>query len=198
MEIYGDLEAGCLSHSVSPIKPASPPRKAGPGRLFCDPCDDADQLLGHHHYLDICFSCRKLLAGNKDIFMYRGDTPFCSEECRQEQIEIDEAREKRSSQTGRAEEQRQRQQQKQSTPRIPEDDDGEDERFEWSDIAHGKAALLPILRLFAAAGRMMKGAGAMSTMKPPSSPLLDGHGHHFLEECSLCGKSLSGDIFMYR
>ncbi|XP_037480729.1 uncharacterized protein LOC119358148 [Triticum dicoccoides] len=119
MEIYGDLEAGCLSHSVSPIKPASPPRKAGPGRLFCDPCDDADQLLGHHHYLDICFSCRKLLAGNKDIFMYRGDTPFCSEECRQEQIEIDEAREKRSSQTGRAEEQRQRQQQKQSTPRIP-------------------------------------------------------------------------------
>ncbi|XP_037474642.1 knob-associated histidine-rich protein-like [Triticum dicoccoides] len=45
---------------------------------------------------------------------------------------------------------------------------------------------------------MMKGAGAMSTMKPPSSPLLDGHGHHFLEECSLCGKSLSGDIFMYR
>ena len=22
--------------------------------------------------------------------------------------------------------------------------------------------------------------------------------HHFLEECSLCAKSLSGDIFMYR
>lgn len=49
----------------------------------------------------------------------------------------------------------------------------------------------------------MKGAGAMSTMKPPSSPLYyvheaDGHGHHYLEECSLCGKSLSGDIFMYR
>nr|KYP67098.1 hypothetical protein KK1_013418 [Cajanus cajan] len=26
--------------------------------------------------------------------MYRGDTPFCSEECRQEQIERDEAKEK--------------------------------------------------------------------------------------------------------
>jgi hypothetical protein len=51
------------------VKPASSPRK--PGRLFCDPCDDADELLGHHHYLDICFSCRKLLAGNRDIFMYR-------------------------------------------------------------------------------------------------------------------------------
>jgi hypothetical protein len=46
--------------------------------------------------------------------------PFCSEECRQEQIEIDEASEKRSKQTGRAEEQqRQRQQQKQSPQRIP-------------------------------------------------------------------------------
>uniref|UniRef100_A0ACD5UDH0 Uncharacterized protein n=1 Tax=Avena sativa TaxID=4498 RepID=A0ACD5UDH0_AVESA len=116
MEVYGDLEAGCLSYSASPVKPASSPRKAG--RLFCDPCDDAEELHGHHHYLDICFSCRKLLAGNRDIFMYRGDMPFCSEECRQEQIEIDEAREKRSKQTGRAEEQ-QRQQQKQSPHRIP-------------------------------------------------------------------------------
>ncbi|KAM0848274.1 hypothetical protein ACQ4PT_054492 [Festuca glaucescens] len=118
MEVYGDLEAGCLSHSVSPVKPESSPRN--PGRLFCDPCDDADEHLGRHHYLDICFSCRKLLPGNRDIFMYRGDMPFCSEECRQEQIEIDEASEKRSKQTGRAEEQqRQRQQQKQSPQRIP-------------------------------------------------------------------------------
>lgn len=50
---------------------------------------------------------------------------------------------------------------------------------------------------------MMKGAAAMSTMKPPSSPMFyvheaDAHGHYFLEQCSLCGKSLSGDIFMYR
>jgi hypothetical protein len=44
--------------------------------------------------------------------------PFCSEECRQEQIEIDEAREQRSKQTGRAEQERQRQQ-KASHPRIP-------------------------------------------------------------------------------
>lgn len=31
---------------------------------------------------------------NLGIFVCRGDTPFCSEECRQEQIEIDEAKEK--------------------------------------------------------------------------------------------------------
>ncbi|KAE8722537.1 poly(U)-specific endoribonuclease-B-like [Hibiscus syriacus] len=49
------------------------------------------------HFLDSCFLCRKPLGGNKDIFMYRGDTAFCSEECRQEQIDIDEAKEKSNS-----------------------------------------------------------------------------------------------------
>ncbi|XP_014520094.1 uncharacterized protein LOC106777089 [Vigna radiata var. radiata] len=45
------------------------------------------------HFLEACFLCKKPL-GDRDIFMYRGDTPFCSEECRQEQIERDEAKEK--------------------------------------------------------------------------------------------------------
>ncbi|KAK8518482.1 hypothetical protein V6N13_027955 [Hibiscus sabdariffa] len=49
------------------------------------------------HFLDACFLCKKPLGGNKDIFMYRGDMPFCSEECRQEQIDMDEAKEKSSS-----------------------------------------------------------------------------------------------------
>ncbi|KAE8670248.1 poly(U)-specific endoribonuclease-B-like [Hibiscus syriacus] len=47
------------------------------------------------HFLDSCFLCRNPLGGNKDIFI--GDTPFCSEECRQEQIDIDEAKEKSNS-----------------------------------------------------------------------------------------------------
>ncbi|XP_074317636.1 FCS-Like Zinc finger 2-like [Silene latifolia] len=46
------------------------------------------------YFLDSCSLCHKPLGGNRDIFMYRGDTPFCSEECRQEQIDIDEAKEK--------------------------------------------------------------------------------------------------------
>ncbi|KAK3008936.1 hypothetical protein RJ639_014880 [Escallonia herrerae] len=50
--------------------------------------------LQQPHFLDACFLCKKPLGGNRDIFMYRGDTPFCSEECRQEQIETDEAKEK--------------------------------------------------------------------------------------------------------
>ncbi|GMI95622.1 hypothetical protein like AT4G17670 [Hibiscus trionum] len=46
------------------------------------------------HFLDACFLCKRPLGANRDIFMYRGDTPFCSEECRQEEIEMDEAMEK--------------------------------------------------------------------------------------------------------
>ncbi|KAH7864473.1 hypothetical protein Vadar_029923 [Vaccinium darrowii] len=49
--------------------------------------------MNQPHFLDACFLCKKPLSDNKDIFMYRGDTPFCSEECRREQIEKDEAKE---------------------------------------------------------------------------------------------------------
>ncbi|XP_010240324.1 uncharacterized protein LOC100822402 [Brachypodium distachyon] len=41
------------------------------------------------HALDACALCAKPLARNSDIFMYKGDTPFCSEDCRYEQIEHD-------------------------------------------------------------------------------------------------------------
>ncbi|KAK4745245.1 hypothetical protein SAY87_011557 [Trapa incisa] len=45
-------------------------------------------------FLDSCALCKKPLGSNRDIFMYRGDTAFCSEECREEQMEMDEAQEK--------------------------------------------------------------------------------------------------------
>ncbi|XP_047339015.1 FCS-Like Zinc finger 3-like isoform X2 [Impatiens glandulifera] len=49
----------------------------------------------HPHFLDACFLCQKSLRGNIDIYMYRGDVPFCSDDCRQEQIDLDEAKEKK-------------------------------------------------------------------------------------------------------
>ncbi|CAL5055242.1 unnamed protein product [Urochloa decumbens] len=49
---------------------------------------------GAGHFLDACFLCRKPLAGNRDIFMYRGDTAFCSEDCRSAQMAADEAAER--------------------------------------------------------------------------------------------------------
>ncbi|CAO2043480.1 unnamed protein product [Urochloa humidicola] len=42
--------------------------------------------------LDACALCAKPLGRDSDIFMYRGDTPFCSEECRHEQMQLDAIR----------------------------------------------------------------------------------------------------------
>jgi hypothetical protein len=36
--------------------------------------------------LDVCALCARPLGRENDIFMYRGDTPFCSEECCHEQM----------------------------------------------------------------------------------------------------------------
>ncbi|CAM0903149.1 unnamed protein product [Alopecurus aequalis] len=41
------------------------------------------------HELDACALCAKPLKRDGDVFMYRGDTPFCSEECRHEQMRLD-------------------------------------------------------------------------------------------------------------
>ncbi|PAN07645.1 hypothetical protein PAHAL_1G352000 [Panicum hallii] len=56
---------------------------------------------GHSvHFLDACFLCRRPLAGNRDIFMYRGDTAFCSDECRSAQMAADEAAERKERASG--------------------------------------------------------------------------------------------------
>ncbi|XP_004300295.1 PREDICTED: uncharacterized protein LOC101301109 [Fragaria vesca subsp. vesca] len=67
------------------------------------------------HFLEACFLCKKPLGDNRDIFMYRGDTPFCSEECRDEQIEIDEAKEKNWNRTSSMKALRKREQRKSSS-----------------------------------------------------------------------------------
>ncbi|XP_057757920.1 FCS-Like Zinc finger 15-like [Arachis stenosperma] len=41
-------------------------------------------------FLELCFLCRKKLLPGKDIYMYKGDKAFCSEECRSKQIFMDE------------------------------------------------------------------------------------------------------------
>ncbi|EPS61645.1 hypothetical protein M569_13152, partial [Genlisea aurea] len=44
------------------------------------------------YFLDCCYLCRRALESNADIYMYRGNTAFCSEECRQEEMDRDEAK----------------------------------------------------------------------------------------------------------
>ncbi|KAL8141433.1 hypothetical protein V2J09_007454 [Rumex salicifolius] len=52
------------------------------------------------HFLAACCMCRKPLGVDRDIFMYRGIYAFCSEECRQEQIQIDSRPPWRPKKTG--------------------------------------------------------------------------------------------------
>ncbi|KDP27820.1 hypothetical protein JCGZ_18900 [Jatropha curcas] len=41
-------------------------------------------------FLEHCFLCGQKLLPGKDIYMYKGDTGFCSVECRDRQIFMDE------------------------------------------------------------------------------------------------------------
>ncbi|BAT75773.1 FCS-Like Zinc finger 2-like [Vigna umbellata] len=70
----------------------------------------------HSHFLAACFLCKKTLGDNRDIFMYRGDTPFCSQECRQEQIDIDEAKEKNMNLSSSMKALRNKEQRKSTSP----------------------------------------------------------------------------------
>ncbi|KAL8134036.1 FCS-Like Zinc finger 7 [Apium graveolens] len=48
-------------------------------------------------FLTTCGLCQRRLPPGRDIFMYRGDTAYCSVECREEQMEDDERKEQSSS-----------------------------------------------------------------------------------------------------
>ncbi|KAH7431922.1 hypothetical protein KP509_08G073400 [Ceratopteris richardii] len=55
-------------------------------------------------FMDACYLCKMPLGQGNDIFMYRGDAAFCSEECRQRQIAFDECQHSCSTSTSRASE----------------------------------------------------------------------------------------------
>ncbi|KAK3011065.1 hypothetical protein RJ639_010740 [Escallonia herrerae] len=46
------------------------------------------------HFLRACALCKRRLIPGRDIYMYRGDSAFCSQECRQQQMNLDERKEK--------------------------------------------------------------------------------------------------------
>ncbi|KAL1204231.1 FCS-Like Zinc finger 6 [Cardamine amara subsp. amara] len=54
------------------------------------------------HFLRSCSLCERLLVPGRDIYMYRGDTAFCSSECRQQQMAQDERKEKGKSAPAKA------------------------------------------------------------------------------------------------
>ncbi|XP_019156164.1 PREDICTED: uncharacterized protein LOC109152927 [Ipomoea nil] len=93
--VYSQRRSSLRNLSSAAVMMGSP-RSGGNGRCYywSDGRFEESHCPQQSHFLDSCFLCRKPLD-NRDIFMYRGDTPFCSEECRQEQIDMDESKEKR-------------------------------------------------------------------------------------------------------
>ncbi|MCO5556908.1 hypothetical protein L7F22_010463 [Adiantum nelumboides] len=61
----------------------------GSGKLLKE---EEEQPISPVDFLDVCFHCKRRLRHERDIYIYRGDTAFCSEECRYRQIVKDERR----------------------------------------------------------------------------------------------------------
>lgn len=59
-----------------------------------NPRRNSVDLLETAHFLKACFLCKRRLFPGRDIYMYRGDSAFCSLECRQQQMNQDERKEK--------------------------------------------------------------------------------------------------------
>ncbi|KAG5529415.1 hypothetical protein RHGRI_029966 [Rhododendron griersonianum] len=55
---------------------------------------DNSMVIETAPFLRTCGLCNRRLRPSRDIFMYRGDTAFCSLECREQQIKHDEREEK--------------------------------------------------------------------------------------------------------
>ncbi|KAL9460677.1 hypothetical protein AB3S75_003809 [Citrus x aurantiifolia] len=51
----------------------------------------------YYCYLKSCYLCNKNLSLDKEVYMYRGDQGFCSIECRDRQIFLDEMKELEAS-----------------------------------------------------------------------------------------------------
>ncbi|KAJ8762679.1 hypothetical protein K2173_011159 [Erythroxylum novogranatense] len=54
----------------------------------------SDDFSDTAHFLRACSLCQRNLIPGHDIYMYRGDSAFCSLECRQQQMSQDERKEK--------------------------------------------------------------------------------------------------------
>ncbi|CAN6484739.1 unnamed protein product [Victoria cruziana] len=69
----------------SAVVPQRPPRRSSADFLTME---------GAAHFLRSCTLCKRRIGPGRDIYMYKGDTAYCSLECRQQQMNMDERKEK--------------------------------------------------------------------------------------------------------
>ncbi|XP_049392598.1 FCS-Like Zinc finger 5-like [Solanum stenotomum] len=85
----------------NPISPANTQQQLDQQRLFTAPKTvsarnrrKSADFLETSNFLKACFLCKRRLIPGRDIYMYRGDSAFCSLECRQQQMNLDEKKDK--------------------------------------------------------------------------------------------------------
>ncbi|XP_020229932.1 FCS-Like Zinc finger 6 [Cajanus cajan] len=74
-----------------------PPDGLDQSRVWATVSPRKQRDLAHTHppdFLRACFLCKGRLVAGRDIYMYRGDSAFCSSECREKQMKQDERKEK--------------------------------------------------------------------------------------------------------
>uniref|UniRef100_A0A7N0U699 FLZ-type domain-containing protein n=1 Tax=Kalanchoe fedtschenkoi TaxID=63787 RepID=A0A7N0U699_KALFE len=64
------------------------------GLFFYNECEEQG-CRQEAYVFDSCYLCARPFMSDSDMYMYKGNTPFCSEDCREEQIEFDKAREQK-------------------------------------------------------------------------------------------------------
>ncbi|KAL6984199.1 hypothetical protein U1Q18_017576 [Sarracenia purpurea var. burkii] len=55
---------------------------------------DSGDLIDTAHFLRSCSLCKRRLVPGRDIYMYKGDSAFCSLECREQQMNQDDIKER--------------------------------------------------------------------------------------------------------
>ncbi|KAG6422965.1 hypothetical protein SASPL_113348 [Salvia splendens] len=96
-----DLNGGAVAQLYQPSDPHNPfngdlnqhymASAAAAPRLQRRNSEDYAQTAS---FLRVCSFCNRRLVPGHDIFMYRGDSAFCSLECRQQQINQDDRKDK--------------------------------------------------------------------------------------------------------
>ncbi|KAK9690301.1 hypothetical protein RND81_09G118800 [Saponaria officinalis] len=63
------------------------------GTMFFSPMTSPkDNIFPISEFMKYCHSCKMKLDHGKDIYMYRGEKAFCSEECREREIYFDQSK----------------------------------------------------------------------------------------------------------
>ncbi|KAK8584789.1 hypothetical protein V6N13_138737 [Hibiscus sabdariffa] len=89
--VFGDCILECHNNELTIFD-----KKAEPGVKVPSPGNskDTSALYPSDEYLSFCYTCKKKLGKDEDIYIYRGEKAFCSLDCRSEEIFAEEEMEK--------------------------------------------------------------------------------------------------------